>query len=259
MAAIKTAEELDSLREGGKRLAAILDELTAMVRPGITTDDLENKAVELIAAGGDTGSFLNYRPDGAARPFPANLCVCVNEEIVHGIPNEDPRTLKQGDIVTVDLGLIHNGLFTDSARTVAVGEIDQKAKEFIWKTDEALMAGIDAARPGNHIGDIGYAVESVIKKTPYVIIRELVGHGVGHAVHEEPYVPNFGKPGTGEEIVPGMVLAIEVMLAESGSGKIKLMPDGYTYVTDDGVRSTQIEHTVIITEDGPEIITLSGR
>lgn len=252
---IKTAEEIEILREGGKRLAYILDELEKAVKPGVTTADLEDIAAKLISEGGDTGAFLGYKPQGAARPFPANLCVCINEEIVHGIPNEDPRTIQEGDIVTVDLGLTHKKLVTDSARTVTVGNVDKVGKELVWATREALMAGIDAARGGGHVGDIGAAVEAVIKKTPFVIIRDLVGHGVGYSVHEDPYVPNYGTKGTGEELVPGMVLAVEVMLAESGKGGIKVMPDGYTYVTPEGCRSSQIEHTIVITEGEAEILT----
>lgn len=257
----KTNEEIALLREGGARHASILDVLSEMVAPGISTQVLEDRARELIAeCEGDTASFLGYRPEGAPRPFPAALCVSINEEIVHGIPNEDPTILQEGDIVKIDLGLTHAGLVTDSARTVIVGQGDERAREFVAATRRALEAGIAAARAGNHIGDIGYAVESVVRATPFVIIEELVGHGVGYSVHEEPLVPNVGQPGTGMKILPRMVLAIEAMLAEEGDGRLSLGADGYTYSTADGARSTQIEHTIAITENGaPEILTLSKK
>lgn len=259
MITIKKPEEIEVLREGGKRLATILDTLVAAIKPGMKTGELNDIAERMIAENNDSAPFLNYRPSGVARPFPASLCVCINEEIVHGIPNENERTIEQGDLVTVDLGLKHEGLITDSARTTGVGKLDKVSQELLWTTQEALAAGINAARGGGHVGDIGAAVQEVVSKTPFVIIEELVGHGVGYDVHEDPYVPNVGVRGEGPELKPGMVLAIEVMLAESGKGGIKFAPDGWTFVTPEGVRSTQIEHTVVITEGEPEILTLSKK
>jgi len=254
----KTDAEIDILREGGKRLAQVLDVLEELVVPGVRTDALDLKAYELIVGIGDTPAFLNYKPEGTSRAFPASLCVSINNEIVHGIPNENPQTIQEGDIVGIDLGIIHDGLFTDSARTVIAGKGNERAKEIIAVTRKALYAGIDSARAGAHIGDIGYAVAGVVKPTPFVIIEELVGHGVGHSVHEEPLVPNVGVRGNGVALEAGMVLALEVMLAESGKGGIAIADDDFTYITDNGSRSTQIEHTILITTDGaPEILTLS--
>ncbi|PCI28062.1 type I methionyl aminopeptidase [Candidatus Wolfebacteria bacterium] len=259
MITIKTNEEIEKLREGGKHLANILDVLESAVRPGMKTGELNDIAERMIAENGDTASFLNYRPSGVSRPFPASLCVCINEEIVHGVSNEDERTIKQGDLVTVDLGVTHDNLITDSARTVGAGKLDKVSQELLWTTTEALAAGIDAARGGGNIGDIGAAVQAVVKKTPFVIIEELVGHGVGYSVHEDPFVPNKGVKGEGPELKPGMVLAIEVMLAEHGSGGIAFAPDGWTYVTPEGGRSAQVEHTVVITDGEAEILTLSQK
>lgn len=252
---LKSSAEIEVLKEGGKRHAQILRELAAMVEPGISTLALEEEALRLVRAGGDKPAHLGYTPFGAPRPFPAALCLSINNEIVHGIPNEKPRVLKQGDIVSIDLSIIHKGLFTDSAITVPVGAIDDEAKELLSVTQEALQAGIEAAEPGNHIGDIGAAISGVVAKTKFSLAENLVGHGLGYKLHEDPYVPNFGKPGKGEKLVPGMVIAIEPMV-NVGKGAIKSLDDGYTIVTKDGSRSAHFEHTVAITEKGPIILTL---
>lgn len=251
---LKTPAEIATLREGGKRHAAILKALGEMVKPGISTLDLENEARKLIAEGGDEPAHLGYTPYGAPRPFPAALCVSVNEEIVHGIPNERPKTLKEGDIVTIDLSLIHKGLFTDSAITVPVGKIDEESKKLLKVTRDALMAGIAAIEPGGHVGDIGATIAAAVAPSGFTLAKDLVGHGVGYAIHEEPYVPNTGKPGAGEQLVPGMVFAVEPMVC-AGKGAWKTLKDGYTIVTKDGSRSAHFEHTVAITEKGPIILT----
>lgn len=254
MAKIKTAEEIALLRESGKRLAAVLQELKRAIKPGVTTKDLDILAEKLIRAGGDIPPFLNYTPHGARRAFPASLCVSVNEEIVHGIPRED-RILAEGDIVSIDLGVSHKGMITDSALTVAVGEVSSEIQKLLEHTERSLFEGIKAVRVGGRIGDIGAAVEAVAKKHGYGIVRELGGHGVGHEVHEEPYVPNYGSKGTGPIIKAGMVLAIEPMFM-LGSEEILAMPDGYTVITKDGSLSAHFEHTIAITDEGVEIITL---
>jgi methionyl aminopeptidase len=251
---IKTKEEIKLLREGGKRLATVRDALAAAVMSGIRVDALDRLAEKMIRDGGDEPAFLNYKPRGAARPFPSTVCISINEEIVHGIPTEEPRTLLEGDIVGIDLGLVHKGLITDSAVTVPVGTIDDATKELLAVTKASLHQGIKAARGGNHIGDIGHAIESYVDGR-YGIVRELGGHGVGHQVHEDPYVPNFGKAGTGAELVPGMVLALEPML-NAGNEAIVLLDDGYTFVTADGKRSAHFEHTILITEGDAEILTI---
>ncbi|MDB5266671.1 MAG: Methionine aminopeptidase [Parcubacteria group bacterium] len=250
----KTREEIEILREGGKRHAEILRALAEMVEPGMSTLILEEEAARLVREGGDKPAHLGYRPEGASRPFPAVLCVSINDEIVHGIPNEVPKVLKQGDIVTIDLSIIHKGLFTDSAITVGVGAIDDEARTLLQVTKVALEAGISAAQPGSHIGDIGEAITDVVNASRFSLAEDLVGHGVGYAVHEDPYVPNFGRAGKGEKLVPGMVIAIEPMV-NIGKPGIKLTDDGYTIKTKDGSRSAHFEHTVAITEEGNIVLT----
>jgi methionyl aminopeptidase len=255
MISIKTQEEIELLKEGGKRLAFILDETSKLIAPGVSIDRLDTFAHQLmIEQDGDVPAFLGYTPSGAGRPFPAALCVCVNDEIVHGIPNENPHTLKEGDIVTLDAGLVHKKLFTDHARTFVVGEVSQEAQKLLTITREALARGIKQAVPGNRIGDISSVIEDHIVSNGFTVIEGLAGHGVGYSVHEPPYVPNEGRKGTGEHLKPGMVLAIEPM-ASTGTRKIALDNDGYTYKTADGSLSAQFEHTVVITESGAEILT----
>jgi methionyl aminopeptidase len=251
---LKSVEEFEILKVGGERHARILRELRDMVAPGMSTFELEQYAQKRIKEYGDAASFHHYKPEGAKRPYPAALCVSINEEIVHGIPNEDPKILKDGDIVSIDLGLTHEGLITDAALTVAVGNVTVIEKELIRATREALDAGIMQAKGGNTIGDIGFAIESVAKKYGFALAEGLSGHGVGYDVHEDPYVPNSGKQGKGEKLVPGMVIAIEPMLV-LGKGDIVLAKDGYTFKTKDGKKSTHFEHTVGITEGDPIVFT----
>ncbi|MEK7169785.1 MAG: type I methionyl aminopeptidase [Patescibacteria group bacterium] len=250
----KTPEEIKILREGGKRLAEILRIVAGEVKAGVSTRVLNDLAERLMAERGDTPSFLGYSPSGAKRPFPAALCVSVNDEVVHGIPNETEKFLKEGDILTLDAGLIHQELFTDSALTVGVGKIDANAKKLIEVTKKALAVGIKAVRAGATTGDIGFAIEAFVKPYGFGIVRELAGHGVGYAVHEEPFVPNFGKKGAGIVLKAGMVIAIEPMLNEGGAG-VRLDGDGYTYRTRDGSRSAHFEHTIAVGDNGGEILT----
>lgn len=250
---IKTKEQVEILREGGKRLAVILDKVSKKVAPGISTLELDLYAFELIKKGGDTPAFLNYKPEGHSHPFPASICISVNNEVVHGIPSKN-KILKEGDIVSLDLGLTHKGLFTDHAVTVGVGNITKTSQTLLNKTKEALLAGIEQARVGNTVGDIGYSIEK-ISKGKYGIVRELSGHGVGVKIHEDPYIPNFGKKGKGQKLVAGMVVAIEPMF-NLGRASIVSDSDGYTIKTADGSKSAHFEHTVYIGEDGPEILTL---
>lgn len=231
-----------------------MEMIMKMVEPGISSIELNNLAEKMAIAGGDKPAFLNYKPYGAKRPYPASLCVSVNEEIVHGIPNEGEKILKDGDIVSLDMGLIHRGLVTDMAVTVPVGKIDASAQKLIEVCGESLMKGILSANGGNTIGDIGFAIERFVRPFGYGIVRELAGHGVGYKVHEDPYVPNFGKRGAGEKLKSGMILAIEPMVNE-GSEKIILDKDGYTYHTADGKRSAHFEHTILITKGKAEILT----
>jgi len=254
MITIKTKEDIAILREGGRRHGLILRELANMVKPGIHASELNKKAEEMILSMGDKPAFLNYKPEGANRPYPATLCVSVNDEVVHGIPNEDDKILKEGDIVSIDLGLAHEGLITDAAVTVAVGKISPELEKLLRVTKEALLAGIRAAKGGRKTGDIGQAVETIGIANGYGVVEELSGHGVGYHVHEDPYIPNYGEAGKGEALNPGMVIAIEPMF-NLGSRKIKLDADGYTYRTIDGKPSSHFEHTVLITKGGAEILT----
>jgi len=251
---IYNKEEIEILREGGKRLSRVLDEVEAAVAPGISTKELDEIAERSIREVGDIPAFLNYTPEGAPVKYPATLCVSVNDEIVHGIPKAN-RVLKEGDVVGIDLGLKHKGLFVDMARTVAVGEISEEDKNLVSITKKALDAGIDAARGGGHIGDIGAAIEEVIKGTGLSIVEDLGGHGVGHNVHEDPFIPNFGKAGTGPKLKPGMVLALEPMINMGDKNVILSFDDGYTFSTKDGKKSAHFEHTILITDGAPEILT----
>jgi methionyl aminopeptidase len=255
MITIKTKSDIAILREGGRRHAEILRQLAGMVKPGISTNDLENAARKLIAEGGDKPSLLNYLPYGAKRKYPAALCVSVNDEVVHGIPNENIKILKEGDIVGLDFCLTHKGLVTDTTVTVPVGNIAPELQMLLEATKQALMAGIKAAKGGKRIGDISNAIQRIGVAYKYGIVEELAGHGVGYDVHEDPYVPNFGGVGKGEILKPGMVLAIEPMF-NLGSKKVKLDKDGYTFRTADGSYSAHFEHTVVITKGGAEILTV---
>jgi methionyl aminopeptidase len=254
MVTLKTKEDIAILREGGKRHAQILKQLVAMVRPGITAEEIDNRAQELIKEGGDSAAFLDYQPEGASRPYPASVCISVNDEVVHGIPNEGKKVLQEGDIVSIDLGLIHNKLFTDMAVTVPVGKVAPELETLCKVTKEALMAGIKAAKGGKRIGDIGSAISLIAQAHGYGVVEELSGHGVGYKVHEDPFVPNYGTPGKGMLLKPGMVIAIEPMF-NLGTKKVVLDADDYTYRTADGKPSAHFEHTIVITKGDAEILT----
>lgn len=251
---IKNDTERENLIEGGKRLAKVLEALRAKVAPGVTAEELDDLAEKLIRDGGDEPCFLGYTPEGASRPYPATLCVSINDEIVHGIPNESVKILKEGDIVGLDLGLTHNGIIVDAAITVPVGHVNDESKKLLRATEEALVAGIHAARAGGHMGDISHAIQEVIEGAGFRVVRELGGHGVGELVHEEPFIPNFGRAGEGPLLEEGMVLALEPISA-AGKAAVILSPDGYTFRTKDGSRSAHFEHTILIEEAGARIIT----
>lgn len=252
----RTPEDYAKLREGGKRLGAILKQVATAVTPGALTSDIDALTERLIREGGDTPSLIGYTPAGAKRPYPAALCLSINEEVVHGIPNEHPRIIKEGDIVGLDTVITHDGYMVDSAVSVFAGKGDEEGQALLDATRDALMAGIRAARGGNKIGDISAAIEKLGVERGFGIVYELGGHGVGRSVHEPPYVPNVGDAHTGEELVPGMVIAIEPMFT-LGTPRVKLLSDGYTFVTRDGSRSAHFEHTVLITEGDAEILTLA--
>jgi methionyl aminopeptidase len=301
MIKLKTKEDIAILREGGRRHAAIMKALVKMVQPGLTTIELDEATVRFIGefdrdpktgnSDGDKSAILGYKPYGASRPYPASICVSVNDEVVHGIPTENSRILEEGDIVSLDFALTHRGLVTDMAVTVPVGKIDPELARLIETTERALMAGIKAAKGGKRVGDISVAVElvgrgggdnsSVSGKggglvndgLGYGIVEDLVGHGVGYGVHEDPYVPNYiagvrssdgggsgngGRSRTanrkGDVLKPGLVIAIEPMF-NLGGKEVTIDPDGYTIRTADGSPSAHFEHTVLITKGNAEILT----
>lgn len=249
---ISDDKEIHMLREGARKLAQILRDVAGAVRQGVTTRTLDTMAEAQIRAVGGTPSFKGYRTHGAKGSYPASLCVSVNDEIVHGIPGS--RILESGDIVGLDIGMKYGGIFTDTAITVPVGTIDPAAEKLLHVTRESLQIGIGEARARNHIGNIGEAIQTYLEKNGFGVVRELVGHGVGRAVHEDPEVPNWGKRGTGRMLEVGMVLAIEPMATE-GSPQIKVSKDGWVWLTRDGKRAAHFEHTILITEKGAEILT----
>jgi methionyl aminopeptidase len=244
----------ENLIEAGKRLARILEAIKKEVRPDVTTEELDDLAEQLIRDGGDSPAFLGYTPEGMSRSYPATLCISINDEIVHGIPNESKKILKQGDIVGLDFGLLHEGIIVDAAVTVPVGAVDEKSKKLMQATENALAAGIAAAIPGNHLGDISHAIQEEIEHAGFSVVKELGGHAVGDVVHEEPFISNYGRTGTGVVLEEGMVLALEPISA-AGKGAVVLAPDGWTYRTKDGSRSAHFEHTILIEKDGARIIT----
>ncbi|MFA6407877.1 MAG: type I methionyl aminopeptidase [Candidatus Paceibacterota bacterium] len=251
---ITTDTEREHLIEGGKRLGAILAALRAKVAPGVTSEELDDLAEQMIRDGGDEPCFLGYTPEGAARPYPAALCVSINDEVVHGIPNESVKVLKEGDIVGLDLGLIHEGIIVDAAITVPVGKVSEESKKLMWATEEALAAGIAASKVGGHLGDISHAIQKEIEDAGFTVVKELGGHGVGDLVHEEPFIPNFGRRGEGELLEEGMVLALEP-ISSTGKAAVIIAPDGYTYRTKDGSRSAHFEHTILLEKGGARIVT----
>lgn len=253
MALVKTAKEIEILREGGRILWNILQKVGQSVRPGVSTLELDDMARAEIKKASAEAAFPGYSIGPKYPPFPAALCTSINEEIVHGIPKKE-RKLKNGDIVGLDLGIKYKGLFTDAAITVPVGKVDGQGQRLIDITGQALEAGIAQVRPGNTVGDIGHAIQSLARKATFGIVRDLVGHGVGHALHERPNIPNYGRPGTLEKLKVGMVIAIEPMFT-LGSERIAVEDDGWTITTADGSRAAHFEKTVAVTETGCQILT----
>lgn len=247
MAILKEPKDIALLRDSGKILVEAIQLVQAQTKAGISTAELDALAKKSIERHGAQPAFLGYHG------YPASICISINEEVVHGIPKKD-RIIVDGDVVGLDIGVSYRGFFTDHAVTVAVGNVDAKVQSLLTVTQQSLLAGIDQAKSGNRIGDIGAAIEKVLTPKGYGIIRQLCGHGVGRAVHEEPEIPNYGKKGTGVRIVSGMVLAIEPMVA-LGGWEVETLDDGWTVVTADGSVSAHFEHTVLVTDHGPEIMT----
>jgi len=253
VAIIKTAKEIELLAEGGKILADILHTVAAAVKPGVSTLDLDHLAREEMKKFGVKPAFEGYRMGNQGPKYPAVLCSSVDHEVVHGIPSHK-KILKEGQIIGLDLGIIHKELYTDSALSVAVGKASKENEKLLRVTREALEAGIAQVRPGNKIGDIAHAIQSCAKKAGFAVIRDLIGHGVGHELHEKPDVPNYGRAGTLEELMPGMVIAIEPMFTR-GDWRITFLDDGWTVVTADGSPSAHFEHTVAVTTAGHKVLT----
>lgn len=247
MVRIKSPDDIAKMRRAGQVVARTLQELAAAIRPGKTTgQELDRLAEKLVREAGGVPSFKGYRG------YPKSICLSINEQVVHGIP--DGRVLQEGDVASIDLGVKLDGFHGDAAVTVPVGRISADADRLLKVTREALMLGVEMARPGGHLHDIGGAVQAYVEKHGYSVVRELVGHGIGRELHEDPQVPNFGKPGTGLLLTAGMTLAIEPMVNQ-GTHRVTSLPDRWTVVTADGRLSAHFEHTVAICEDGPEVLT----
>lgn len=253
---IKSDKELEILRECGRRLARILDSVAREVRPGVSTKELDQYAERLIRDAGGAPVFKGYVTLGSKTPYPGSLCVSVNDEVVHAIPS-DKKIVKAGDLVGLDIGMRYPaeaGLITDMAITVGVGSISQKAEWLIAATREALEKAVTMLRPGIRLGDLGATVQQLIEKRGFGVVRDLAGHGVGRELHEEPFVPNWGRRGSGPFVHEGSVLAIEPMATERDS-RVRLDPDGWTFRTRDGGLAAHFEHTVIVLKDGAEALT----
>lgn len=246
---IKSEREIELMREAGKILAKTHNELEKALKPGMTTWDIDHLGEEIIRSYGCIPSFKNYCG------YPASICVSVNDEVVHGIPSKD-RILQDGDIVSLDAGLIHEGYHSDAARTHAVGNISEEAKKLIEVTKQSFFEGIKLAVPGNHLFDISEAIQKYVESNGYSVVRDLVGHGIGTHLHEDPQIPNFKQRRKGMKLRPGMTLAIEPMVNE-GSYDVVWLDDDWTVVTEDGSLAAHYENTIVITEDGCEILTLS--
>lgn len=247
MVIIKSPREIEQLKRSNVMVAEVFEKLRGMIEPGITTKELDQVAEEYILLKGALPAFKGYRG------FPATLCISINDEVVHGIPGQ--RRLKQGDIVSLDAGVNYLGYFGDAAITFPVGEVDPEAKRLLEVTEKALYIGIEKAKVGNRLFDISYAIQSWVESHGFSVVRDFVGHGIGRELHEEPQIPNFGVPHQGPRLGKGMVLALEPMVNE-GTHEVRVLSDGWTVVTADGKRSAHFEHTIAITEDGAEILSV---
>lgn len=251
MIQLKSPREIDIMARGGAILASTVALLEREVSAGMSTADLDKIAEEFIRShAGATPAFKGLYN------FPASICTSINHEIVHGIPSKK-RVLREGDLVSIDIGVKLEGYYTDSATTVPVGKVSEESEKLLRVTREALQAGIDQATPDNHLGDIGHAIQKVVEAAGFTVVRDLVGHGIGVDFHEDPQVPNYGKPKRGTRLTPGLTIAIEPMV-NVGSAETRTMPDRWTVVSIDGSRSAHFEHTVAVTETGPRILTLAA-
>jgi len=255
MITIKTPEEQDKMRVAGRLAAQVLDMIAPHVQPGVATEELDRLCHEYIV--GELGSIpapLNYRGSGGAAPFPKSICTSVNHVVCHGIPSD--RVLRNGDIVNVDVTVIKDGYHGDTSRMYMVGTPSIMAERLTKVCFDAMWRGIRAIRPGGHLGDIGYAIQSFVEEQRFSVVREYCGHGIGRVFHEDPQVLHYGQPGGREELVPGMTITVEPMV-NAGRREVKLLSDGWTVVTKDHSLSAQWEHTVLVTDSGFEVLTLS--
>ncbi len=247
MIELKSAREIGLMRRAGHVLADVVDRLRASVKPGMSTLEIDEDVEEFIRAKGATPAFKGYRG------FPATVCISINEEVVHGIPSAH-RRIKEGDIVGLDLGCIVEGYYADCAFTLAVGDVPPQVQKLLDVTRESLDRAIDECRSGRRLSDVSHAVQSHVEAGGFAVVRAFVGHGIGRALHEDPQIPNFGDPGRGPQLRPGMVLAIEPMVT-MGSWEVRILDDGWTAVTRDGSLAAHFEHTIAITDAGPEVLT----
>jgi methionyl aminopeptidase len=245
---LKTKEEIEIMRRAGRVVAQCLDMVDKTIEAGMTTKQLDRLIEDFLLSHGAIPAFKDYQG------YPASACISINDEVVHGIPGK--RVIREGDLVSVDIGSIVNEYYGDSARTYAVGEVSRDKLALLEGTRKSLQAGIDKARKGNRLGQISAAVQKAAEEQGFSVVRQLVGHGIGRQMHEEPQVPNFGSPDDGPLLKSGMVLAIEPMI-NLGTYNVRTMPDGWTIVTADGMPSAHFEHTVAITDDGPDVLTVS--
>ena len=252
MIQLKSPREIEIMARGGAILAATIEHVRPLVRAGVSTGELDTAAEQFIRS--HDGALPAFK---GLYGFPGSLCLSINNEVVHGIPSRK-RVLAEGDIITVDVGVKFEGMYTDAAVTLPVGEVDRESQRLMDVTQEALEAGIAAAVLGNHVGDIGHAVQNVVERAGFSVVRDLVGHGVGFEPHEDPQVPNYGKPKRLAKLVPGLTIAIEPMV-NAGLPGTRTLSDKWTVVTVDGKRSAHFEHTVAITEDGPRVLTAVTR
>jgi methionyl aminopeptidase len=250
MVVLKTEQDLALMRPACVLAQTVLDEVCEFIRPGITTKQIDEFAAERIKQHGAKSAFLGYRK------YPCHLCISVNEQVVHGLAGE--RRLNFGDIVSLDVGVVHNGFIGDTARTVAVGGCSVEAQRLMDVTEQALYLGIARALPGNRVVDISRAIQRYVEGNGYSVVREFVGHGVGRSMHEEPQVPNFDDGKKSPKLLPGMTIAIEPMV-NAGGPAVKILNDGWTVVTKDGQLSAHFEHTVLVTESEPEILTCRAK
>jgi methionyl aminopeptidase len=248
---LKTAKEIEKMRTAGRVVGEILQKLSRIIKPGITTKDIDIFSEKYIKSMKMMPAFLGVK--GISYPFPASACVSVNDEVVHGIPS-DSRVLKSGDIVSVDMGVIYEGYYGDAAMTYAVGGISDAAAKLLKITELSLQKGIEQSLSGKRLGDISYAIQKIVEDAGFSVVRDFVGHGIGRSLHEDPQIPNFGRAAAGVKLLPGMVLAIEPMV-NAGSYEVCILDDDWTVVTKDGGLSAHFEHTVAITESGCEILT----